>query len=237
MRTIYKLAKLILACFMFITCVSFTIVQAEDDIASSQLSQDALETVNEEESAEKKFDINTVSDTDVLTAVPLERMIIKNGVFYGISEEWYESTFPQIKVSLMILETVMTIANDAFQSNYTNAKNHSSAFTKSEFDVVSIDFTNAMNLTRINTQAAMNCTSLTGLLDLSHSKVTYIGKSTFNGCTNLTGVFFPSSLKYTGDQEGGSVFKDCTDLQFVRVTSKNNDAAFELPDTLESIGY
>ena len=79
-----------------------------------------------------------------------------------------------------------------------------------------------MNLTRINTQAAMNCTSLTGLLDLSHSKVTYIGKSTFNGCTNLTGVFFPSSLKYTGDQEGGSVFKDCTDLQFVRVTSKNN---------------
>lgn len=127
MRTIYKLAKLILACFMFITCVSFTIVQAEDDTASSQLSQDALETVNEEESAEKKFDINTVSDTDVLTAVPLERMIIKNGVFYGISEEWYESTFPQIKVSLMILETVMTIANDAFQSNYTNAKNHSSA--------------------------------------------------------------------------------------------------------------
>ncbi len=72
MRTIYKLAKLILACFMFITCVSFTIVQAEDDIASSQSSQDALETVNEEESAEKKFDINTVSDTDVLTAVPLE---------------------------------------------------------------------------------------------------------------------------------------------------------------------
>lgn len=95
--------------------------------ASSQSSQDTLEAVNEEKSAEKKFDINTVSDTDVLTAVPLERMIIKNGVFYGISEEWYESTFPQIKVSLMILETVMTIANDAFQSNYTNAKNHSSA--------------------------------------------------------------------------------------------------------------
>lgn len=83
----------------------------------------------------------------------------------------------------------------------------------------------------------MNCTSLTGLLDLSHTKVTYIGKSTFNGCTNLTGVIFPSSLKYIGDQEGGSVFKDCIDLQFVRVTSKNNDAAFELPDTLESIGY
>lgn len=57
-------------------------------------------------------------------------MIIKDGVFYGISEEWYESTFPQkekIKVSLMIPETVTTIANDAFQSNYTNAKNHSSA--------------------------------------------------------------------------------------------------------------
>lgn len=83
----------------------------------------------------------------------------------------------------------------------------------------------------------MNCTSLTGLLDLSHTKITYIGKSTFNGCTNLTGVIFPSSLKYIGDQEGGSVFKDCTDLQFVRVTSKNYDAAFELPDTLESIGY
>lgn len=44
-------------------------------------------------------------------------MIIKDGVFYGISEEWYESTFPQkekIKVSLMIPETVTTIANDAF---------------------------------------------------------------------------------------------------------------------------
>lgn len=114
---------------------------------------------------------------------------------------------------------------------------YNKCLTKSEFDVVSIDFTNALNLTRINTQAAMNCTSLTGLLDLSHTKITYIGKSTFNGCTNLTGVIFPSSLKYIGDQEGGSVFKDCTDLQFVRVTSKNNDAAFELPDTLESIGY
>ncbi len=54
-------------------------------------------------------------------------MIIKDGVFYGISEEWYESTFPQIKVSLIIPETVTTIANDAFQSNYTNAKNHSNA--------------------------------------------------------------------------------------------------------------
>ena len=40
--------------------------------ASSQSSQDTLEAVNEEKSAEKKRDINTVSDTDVLTAVPLE---------------------------------------------------------------------------------------------------------------------------------------------------------------------
>lgn len=97
--------------------------------ASSQSSQDTLEAVNEEKSAEKKRDINIVSDTDVLTAVLLEGMIIKDGVFYGISEEWYESTFPQkekIKVSLMITETVTIIANDAFQSNYTNAKNHSS---------------------------------------------------------------------------------------------------------------
>lgn len=72
MRTIYKLAKLIIACFMFIACVTLQLCRLKMIQLAVNQAKTHLKTVNEEESAEKKFDINTVSDTDVLTAVPLE---------------------------------------------------------------------------------------------------------------------------------------------------------------------
>ena len=83
----------------------------------------------------------------------------------------------------------------------------------------------------------MNCSSLLGTLDFSNTKLEYIGKSAFNGCKNLTGVILPQTVKNIGDASSGSVFSDCTSLQFIRVAGGNPSANFELPNHLETIGY
>lgn len=83
----------------------------------------------------------------------------------------------------------------------------------------------------------MNC-PLTGELDLSNTKVETIGKSAFSGCTGLTGVVLPETLKIMGDSDGssGSVFNGCTGLKYVRTNGGKEDAVFELPGNLEVIG-
>ena len=86
------------------------------------------------------------------------------------------------------------------------------------------DFSNAANLARIESQAAMNCSSLSGVLDLSKTNVEFIGKNAFYGCKNLTGVILPQTVKNIGDASSGSVFSDCTSLQFIRVAGGNPSA-------------
>lgn len=77
---------------------------------------------------------------------------------------------------------------------------------------------------------------LKGVLDLSDTKVETIGKNAFKGCTGITGVILPSTLKNIGSTSAGSVFHSCSGMQFVRTAGKNSEAVFELPDNLEVIG-
>ena len=79
------------------------------------------------------------------------------------------------------------------------------------------------------------CSSLTGVLDLSHTRIETLGKSAFNGCTGLTGVILPKTLGEIGNKNGGRVFYGCTGLQFVRTFEGDSNAIFELPKTLEAI--
>ena len=104
--------------------------------------------------------------------------------------------------------------------------------------MVAIDFSKATSLTTINNQAAMNCSYLSGVLDLSHTKITTLGTSAFSGCTGLTGVILPDTLEVLGAADGtsGSVFKDCTGLEFLRKASSGSDVIFELPANLKVIG-
>ena len=175
--------------------------------------------------------------------VPPEGLAIKNGTFYGVTKTWFQSVNPDkgtVYLSIAIPDNVTTIANDAFRYNYTSGKQSAGAVTSSDglggFNLSRLDFTQATSLTEIQYQAAMKCTCLTGELDLSATKLTTIGKSSFSGCTGLTGVILPSTLKNLGTKDGGSVFNGCSGLQYVRTAGKDPDAVFQLPDGLKVLG-
>ncbi|MCU6748796.1 leucine-rich repeat protein [Faecalicatena acetigenes] len=192
---------------------------------------------------------NSIIDTNGIIEVPTEGMIITGGVYYGISKDWYAQNNPDGKVlslALTIPNNVTTIYNDGFRDSWSSQKQSQKCITNYNYDgdktytdkytVVDIDFSNAANLTTINSQAAMSCTSLTGVLDLSYTKLETLGKSAFNGCTGLSGVIFPETLKNIGSTDSGSVFNGCMGLQFVRTTNGNSGTIFELPKNLEVIG-
>lgn len=180
------------------------------------------------------------------TVVPTEGMVIVNGTYHGISKDWYEEYNPSnevLSISLKIPSNVTAILNDGFRDSWSNAKEDQDVITDRNYDgdkkytdkyvVVSIDFSEASNLKTIGEQAALG-EPLTGVLDLSTTKVETIGKSAFSECTGIEGVILPSTLKNIGSEKSGSVFNGCSGLQFVRVS--NSDATFELPSDLEVIG-
>lgn len=192
---------------------------------------------------------NSILNKDRIIEVPAEGMVITNGVYYGISKDWYTTNNPGGKVlnlSLSIPDNVTTIYNDGFRDSWSSQKQSQKCITNynyegdktytNKYTVVNIDFSNAANLTTINDQAAMFCTSLTGVLDLSHTKLETLGTRAFNGCTGLLGVIFPETLKNIGSTSSGSVFNGCTGLQFIRTAGGNSTAIFELPKYLEVIG-
>lgn len=184
--------------------------------------------------------------------VPTEGMVIKNGVYYGVSKEWFITHNPtQVTMyfSLSVPDNVTTIASDGFRDSYSSEKTSNGAVTYNDnlgrYNVVAIDFSDATSLTTIKSQAAMGC-AIPGVLDLSKTKVETIEKSAFSGCTGLTGVILPSSLKNLttpgvfneNDPKDpvGSVFNGCTGLEFVRTAGGSEDATFELPSNLNVIG-
>ncbi len=212
------------------------------DVAYAQEETEITQVTEQQEISNAKV------NTDGVIEVPGDGMVIVGGVYYGISKQWYETNNPEGKVlnlSLSIPDNVTTIFNDGFRDSWSNDKQKKGCVTNYNYDgdktytdkytVVDIDFSNATNLTTINNQAAMGCSSLTGVLDLSDTKIETLGKSAFNGCTGLTGVILPETVKKIGEENGGSVFKGCTGLQFVH-TADAPEAIFELPPDLESIG-
>lgn len=177
--------------------------------------------------------------------VPADAMVINNNTYYGVSKTWFASVNPDkgtLYVALQIPVTVTTIANDAFRDNYTSDKAKYRAVTTNDglgqCTVAAIDFSQATALTTIRYQAAMYCSDISGVLDLSNTKVETIEKNAFSGCTGLTGVILPDTLEVLGAANGtsGSVFKDCTGLEFLRTASSGSDVIFKLPANLKVIG-
>ena len=177
--------------------------------------------------------------------VPTDGMLIKGTTYYGISKAWFEEINPDkatMYFSVKVPSSVTSIINDGFRDSYTTDKKNNGAVTSYDnlgrYNMVAIDFSEATSLTTINNQAAMRCSYLSGVLDLSHTKITTLGKSAFSGCTGLTGVILPDTLVVLGEADGsaGSVFNGCTGLQFVRTARSDKDAVFELPSGLKVIG-
>lgn len=179
---------------------------------------------------------------DVLV-VPQEGMVIVSGTYYGISKDWFQKNNPDkgtVSVSVTIPSNVTTIANDGLRDSYSSDKNRHGAVTYNDnlgrYNLAAVDFSQAVNLKTINNQAAMSCTALTGVLDLSRTKIETLGKSAFSGCTGIEGVILPETLKSIGSKDAGSVFRSCSGLKFVRTAGGDPQATFELPKQLEVIG-
>ena len=178
-------------------------------------------------------------------AVPVEGMVIKNGTYYGISKEWFQRNNPNqetLYFSITVPKGVTAIVNDGFRDNYTSAKKSMGAVTSNDslgrYSVAAIDFLQAEDLATIQYQAAMQCSYLSGVLDLSKTQVQTIEKSAFSGCTGLTGVILPDTLEVLGAADGssGSVFNGCSGLEFVRTANSEESTVFELPAGLKAIG-
>ena len=199
-------------------------------------NEELIESVNEEQLEEEEVEeeivfsramrkIAPVYDATTVIEVPIEGMNIVDGVFKGIKDKWYTDNFPKkpkLKISLIIPDSVIIIGENSLRDN-------------AKFVVVNLNFSNATNLIKIENQAAMNCSSLSGVLDFSNTRLESLGKFAFDECKGLTGIIFPQTLKEIGNTDGGSVFKDCKNLQFVRVAGGNPSANFELPGNLEKI--
>lgn len=175
--------------------------------------------------------------------VPENALIIKSGTYYGISKDWFQTQNPNkadMYFSIAIPESVTIIASDAFRDSWSNDKQSNGAVTANDglggYSVVAIDFSQATSLTTIKSQAAMKCSNLSGVLDLSNTKVETIGKNAFKECTGLTGVILPQTLESIGSDKAGSVFYGCISLKYVRAVDGAPNAVFELPKTLKYLG-
>ena len=184
---------------------------------------------------------------DKVIEVPEEGLCIVNGTYYGISKKWYDSVNPDqevLSLSVGIPANVVVVANDALRDSWSLEKERRGAVVDydgggvytDKYHIVKLDFSDATGLTTINNQAALNCSEISGVLDLSNTKVDTLGKSAFSGCTGITGVILPTTLKNIGSTESGSVFRGCTGMEYVRTAGGDADAVFELPETLQTIG-
>lgn len=170
--------------------------------------------------------------------VPTEGLDIQGTVLKAISQEWLNSNKPADGSTFYIKVEV--------PDSITELGDGYGGFRLGSGYSLQMDFSNASSLQKINNQAFMYATALQGVLDLSKTKVETIEKNAFSGCTGLTGVILPSSLKNLttpgvfneNDPKDpvGSVFNGCTGLEFVRTAGGSEDATFELPSNLNVIG-
>ena len=142
--------------------------------------------------------------------VPEEALTISGTILEGISQDWLVENKPQDGSTLylkLVISDSITELGDGYKG-----------FRLGTGYSLQVDFSTAKNLTKINNQAFMYATALHGELDLSHTKITTLGKSAFSGCTGLTGVILPDTLEVLGAADGsaGSVFNGCSGLQYVR---------------------
>ena len=143
---------------------------------------------------------------------------------------------------------VKTIAFNSFNNSYADAKYDNGAMyvqtdeSKNSyldigtFSVVSVDMVNANNVETMEHQIFSGCTDLSGVVDLSNTKIEAVEKFTFSDCSKLKGVVLPDTLKRIGSQ----VFMGCTSLEFITTDDKydRNDSDFtdfSLPNGLETI--
>lgn len=199
---------------------------AADEAVTYALSTDSIATY----SAGLDTSLTVAAQSENYIDVPTEGLDIdSNGVCKGLDSDWRSSHSLQSGqyYKIIIPDTVTSIKAYAFNSgNYGFGE-----------VIGAIDFSNATKLEIIEDHAFSRQSNLTGVLDFSHTKVSVIDSSAFIGSA-ITGVILPNTLTRLGasDANSGSSFSDCKNLQYVRTVDSSEDAVFELPASLTSIG-
>ena len=198
---------------------------AADEASTYELSTDSITTY----SAGVDTSLTVAAQSETYIDVPAEGFVIdSNGVCRGLDSTWRSNHQLQDgQYYRLIIPDTVTKIEEVFNSGYYRFG-----------DVIgAIDFSNATSLETIGDNAFSQQTHLTGVLDLSKTKVSVIGKLAFNGSA-ITGVILPDTLTQLGtsDTDGGSSFSYCKNLQYVRTAGGSEDAVFELPASLTSIG-
>lgn len=168
----------------------------------------------------------------------------------GVSPTWYKTYVEgqNIKyVSVKIPATTVKI-NRCFAGAYGSSNSgYNSAGTQENSTnisgkLVAVDFSQATSLKIIDVQAFGYVSNLTGVIDLSTTKVEEILGNAFKG-TAITGVILPAILKRVGNDDStvtgsdAALFENCSKLEYIRVAGGDTNAVFELPPNLEFIGY
>lgn len=198
-------------------------------------------------------------DTGVMTAVSTTVEISEDEAFLwdsttdrktlaGINPEWYKANVTDAgiqSITIKIPASTETIRKD-FGGSYATIKGYSTAGTelipaKLDCQQVLVDFSAATNLKTIERQAFFEVSGLTGVIDLSKTKVEVIEGTAFKK-TAITGVILPTTLKRVGNDDANSsgdasVFGQCKNLAYIRVASGDSNAVLELPSSLQLIGY
>lgn len=166
----------------------------------------------------------------------------------GINPEWYKTNVTNVgiqSITIKIPASTETIRKD-FGGSYATIKGYSTAGTelipaKLDCQQVLVDFSAATNLKTIERQAFFEVSGLTGVIDLSKTKVEVIEGTAFKK-TAITGVILPTTLKRVGNDNAtsnsdASVFGQCKNLAYIRVDGGDSNAVLELPSSLQLIGY
>lgn len=167
---------------------------------------------------------------------------------FGVNPEWYKEHVTDAgiqSISIKIPASTETIRKD-FGGSYATIEGYSTAGTelipaKLDCQQVLVDFSAATNLKTIGLQAFFQVSGLTGVIDLSKTKVEAIEGNAFKQ-TAITGVILPTTLKRVGNYDPGTtgshapVFMNCKNLEYIRVADGSSTAVFELPSSLEVIG-
>ena len=177
--------------------------------------------------------------------VPAEGLIFKesNGQVRGISNDWFTKVNPsgntlyvKVKIPKEIDGTeVKAIVGYVFSRTGNGWQDKNSA-PLGKIKIVSVDFSEAENLTSIGDYAFYDRPELAGTIDLSKTSVREIGSGAFK-CSSITGAVLTDTLEILGDMNiGAGVFSECKELRSVKYASYTGNRPVALPDTLVQIG-
>lgn len=227
----------LLAATMVLTLLPVSMLAADDEgeaaedgevVLAPVAGAEAGETAVPAEAAPMLLAAPAAADTPI--DVPEGELDFADGVIKGIKADWLAENKDKplsVAIPAEINDTPVTsIGQNAFKAKNTGLKNHP--------QVAAVDFSNAINLEKIDNQAFQY--SPVTSVDLSMTKVKTIGKFAFGYCTSLETFIFPDTLTSLGNSDGASVFTDCRSLKVMRLDGSPEGVVFALPKTLTYIG-